>query len=203
MTRREIISVLSAVMACMLISLPLYWGWVTMSDIGSLIAAFIVGGSILLWGFRDRLECWVEGTKKQKETLQAPPHQSQKDEFNLLIKPLYLAFDKYPSPYSDPKPSINSLINYLSDASEFWDNDVIEKSKIKEREDVDATIKIMKQHLELAQPKLRMLINQYLEIRRNRRMYNSRQNYYEAQEKAVMEIANLVRERYNELTSVN
>ena len=93
--RREIVSIFGSAAAILVICLPLHWGWVRLSDLGSIVAALVVAGSILAWGFRDRIERWVD---RQKEPLpkasSSSSHEKLEQELTLLISPLYAKLSK-------------------------------------------------------------------------------------------------------------
>lgn len=126
-------------------------------------------------------------------------------ELEKLIKPLYLAFEKYPA---------RKFIEMLSYPPEMWGTVVVKgtfaDSKNKEFPGaellVNSAIDIMLNYRELAQPQLQDIIDKYLAMRRDRRNksgpYADRWHpYFEDAEKLITEISILIRERYIELTS--
>jgi multisubunit Na+/H+ antiporter MnhB subunit len=62
--RRELLSIILAAIVFFVIYLPLHWGYITMSDIGSLTSALLIAGSILIWGLRERIDPWAKGAIK-------------------------------------------------------------------------------------------------------------------------------------------
>jgi hypothetical protein len=173
----------------------LWWqGVTTLSEIGATSAGvlFTVGLAIMAWGFREDFEQMIGMTKKSNE------------ELDLLIKPLYLAFDKFPARGDG---SSSSLIHVLSTPPELLKNETYKTSSLKEIvEAANLVIDILKQCRELAQPQLREQIDEYLEMRRiHQRLEkpygsNSAIRYYSDAERILNEIANTVKERYDKLT---
>lgn len=178
-----------------------------MSDLGSLISAFLVAGSILAWGFRDRIE----------ELLHSAKHVNQEKELNLLIKPLHIAFDKFKD-WTPTHWDINMMILGAIDGGakemlkykglplafsimfKFGPNGEYLKSLGADK--VDSTIGILQQHGNLAQPQLKELIKQYFEIgqqgeKSEKKFWNDPNfiNIY----RITSQMDTLVKERYNEL----
>lgn len=119
-------------------------------------------------------------------------------ELENLIKPLYLAFDKYPR----RNDSTSSLIHILSSLTELSNNPIYQTSVLRELADTAyLAVNTMKQHRELAQPRLQEIIDEYLEMRKNDKEISILKSYGEA-EKKLNEIVNLVNKRYHELTDV-
>ena len=129
----------------------------------------------------------------------------RQEELELFIKPLYLAFEKYPT---------TKIIDMLSYPPEMWKSVLVrgtfgdaQNKKFPGAEDtVNSMINIMSQHRELAQPKLQETIDQFLAMRRDRRERKGQyavdwHPYYDDAVKVINEIAVLVRERYDALTS--
>lgn len=131
----------------------------------------------------------------------------QNYELEKLIKPLYLAFDKYPSTPKQDRGSFNynGLVHQLSMTPHDWDT-LKGKKDAELVKTVDLVIDKMLQHWEIAQsPQLRELLVQYLEIRRNYKKMDHKElgEYYVSAEKMIEEIADLIKTRYNELTDMN
>jgi len=118
-------------------------------------------------------------------------------ELDLLIKPIYLAFDKYPA---DPnvmtreKFGLSMLFSLMSHPSEKSDTRL-------HTEKADPLIDVMQQHGNLARPELRELIRQYLEFRErhNEKRISNRDEYFIKTTVVIERIESLVKERYEEL----
>jgi hypothetical protein len=124
--------------------------------------------------------------------------ESNKDELEKLIKPLYFAFDKCPT----RNGLSSSLIHQLSTPPEQWNNAAYKTSGLKELvEESNLVIEIMRQNRELAQSGLQELIDGYLNLRKNRKE-NDQIKYYSKAEKILNEISNNIKTRYHELTDV-
>lgn len=195
-----------------------YWGVLTLSNLGLLVgtALLSVAGVILGWVWRreDIVRWWKarkdshrSSPEKPKDALSNGEKAHQKEELDLLIKPLYLAFEKYPS---------SKLVDMLSYPAEMWKSVLVSgtfgDAKNKElpgaEDTVNSTINIMSQHRELAQPKLQEAIDQFLAMRRDRREGRGQyavswHPYFDDAAKVINEIAILVRERYDLLTNKN
>lgn len=137
------------------------------------------------------------GKDKVKELLDNLTKRCENKEMDLLIKPIYLAFDKYPeAPNVQTRekfgyPMIWSLMSHPSDKSQ----------KFLHIEKADPVIDVFQQHGNLAQPELRELIRQYLEFRgrHKKNRINEHDEYFEKTVKIVERIELLVKKRYEEL----
>lgn len=134
---------------------------------------------------------------KAKESLDNLINRCENKELDSLIKPIYLAFDKYPA---DPNiltrekfglSMLSSLMSHPSNRSDTYL--YIEKA--------DYVIDIFQQHGNLAQPELRELIRQYLEFRgrHKEKRISSRDEYFIKTATIVEQIESLVKERYEVL----
>lgn len=124
--------------------------------------------------------------------------QLRNRELEDLVKPLYLAFDKYPK---------GNLINQLSTPPDPRYSPKNNVSALKElAEDANSVIEIMREHRELAKSQLQELIDKYLEMRRSyseqRPPYgpDSIVRYYPDAQRILKEIVDLIKTRYDELT---
>lgn len=206
---RESISIAAAVFLLIVFLQLINQGAVSMINVGAALAvafiAAIVG--VLKWGFGERIERFLKERRKPekpKDALSNDGKTRQKEELDLLIKPLYLAFEKYPS---------NKLVDMLSYPAEMWKSvlvsgtfgDAQNKNFPGAEDTVNLVVDIMLQHRDLAAPKLQETIDQYLAMRRARREREGQyavnwHPYFEDAEKVINEIVALVRERYDVLT---
>ena len=159
-----------------MIYLPLHWGYVTMSDLGSLISAFVVAGSILAWGFREHIERLLKGSKEQT-------HKKEEQELGLLISPLYAKLNKN-----------DEIIDFMTTykISRLYTYD---KSNIVELEQLEKEIKeIMLQYGPIGSDHLYKEIKAFLYLISDWEQRNS----YEAK-KILWEINAIVKDRQDEL----
>jgi hypothetical protein len=196
-----------SVLVIVAVSIVLYALWqrgaIDMTALGSAIAAgavaIILG--VFWWGWKGRIERRLNQSNNSDNLVQHIPESvnraPQKEELDLLIKPLYLAFDKYPD---DPKmmhhtktglPMIWSLMSSPYQKSEKYLG--IEKAA--------PVIDTMQQHGNLAQPTLRELIKQFLDFKQKQRenIISIRDPYFIDTSNKVDQIKDLVIIRYNEL----
>ena len=174
--RQESASILIAAIVLLVIYLPLHLKYVTMSDLGSLIAALLLAGSILFWGFRKRIELLLRGPKESIR-------KKEEQELLLLISPLYAKLNK------------NDEIIYFMTTYKISRLNTYDKSSIDELGQLETEIKeIMLQYLPLASDQLYNLINKFLELRPDWEQSNT----FEAK-KTLREIKKVVKERQDEL----
>jgi hypothetical protein len=195
----EIIAVAVFVIFIVVLFLLLKWEAVTLSEAVAAIVAVLAAAvlSLLIWAFKPRVNGWLKEPINQRQFAVLREQAHQKEELNLLIKPLYLEFDEHRA------AGIGGLIHLLSMPPYVWDDSIYNNSKSQKQKDaVGSIINTMRQHGELAQSQQRALIRQYLEIRRNQREYHSKDDYYNDAEKIVKEIVGLTKTRYEELINV-
>lgn len=189
-SKRETISVIVALVLIVMMGISLRQGVFSLSDVGAALSLVFLTTilGVLGWGFKKRIEMMFKGQTELKS------------EMDLVIKPLYLAFDENPANPSDP---YSGLVHILSLPPDYWNTQNYQGSP--DAVIVNSTIDIMRQHCELSQPQLRKLIARYLEIRRKRREYKEPYGsgkdkiYYDDAHKIIEELANSVKKRYSEL----
>lgn len=147
---------------------------------GSVVAIF----GIFWWTWGDRITRLLKGSNKTEDQSQHTSEDislsSQEKQLNLLIKPLYIAFDKYKD-WTPTHWEINMMIFGAVDGGakemlkykglplafsimfKFGPN--AEYLKSLGADEVDSAIDVLQQYGNLAQPQLRELIKQYFEIR--------------------------------------
>ena len=139
----------------------------------------------------------INKTEEFQKALDDLTRRCENKELDLLIKPIYLAFDKYPD---DPniltreKFGLSMLWSLMSHPSE-------KSQKFLRIEKADTVIDVFQQHGNLAQPELRELIRQYLEFRgrHEEKRISCRDEYFINTATTVGQIESLVKERYTEL----
>lgn len=195
--RLEKVSILGSGAAILVIYLPLHWGWFPLSDLGSIIAALLVAGSILTWGFRERIERWADRPKKVPTA--NSNQERRREELDLLIKPLYCEFDKYR--YAK-KGSYIGLIDAL--VYEKWLNFDEEHEAYYKPIGIDRVgfiVDIMQKQGDSAQPELKGMIHKYLELRQIQigvdKPYGPKES--DAMHDILVRIFDLVEKRYKEL----
>ena len=168
--KRKLVSIIVMLLSFIGVYLLLRQGATSVSEIGTAIATILIGLilTVLWWGFRKDIERWLERPKSSKE------------ELDLLIKPLYLAFDKYKdwTPlnweinikiFEFVHPGAKEVLKYkgltlaFSILFKFGPNGKFLESLGSDQ--VDSVIGILQLYGELAQPQLRELIKQYFELR--------------------------------------
>lgn len=153
-----------------------------------LVAAAINTGITLITVY------WGYNQKRKKDTI---ARKCENRELELLIQPLFLAFDKYPE---DPKIMERekfglamkwSLMSHPADKSTIYLH----------TEKADPVISSMQQYGNLAQPELRGSIREFLKFRQVQKesRFSSSDPYFKATAEKVDKIRDLVTARYNEL----
>jgi len=192
--RREIVSIFGSAAAILVICLPLHWGWVRLSDLGSIVAALVVAGSILAWGFRDRIERWVD---RQKEPLpkasSSSSHEKLEQELTLLISPLYAKLSKNDEIIDFMTMYKISRISFYSDSQRVG-GDALGKELEKLEEEIK---EIMLQYGHLATENLYNLIKKFQDLEPD---WNQ-ENGFEAK-KVLWEIKRIAKERQDELRTM-
>jgi hypothetical protein len=184
----------------------LIWGWkMPAIDIYSAFDIFLyvllIAAIILNIRTRKDRDTWRKVSDRTRAHLDNLIKKCENKELELLIKPLYLTFDKSP-----PRNGLSSsLVHQLSTPSESVSSALIFKELV---ETANLVVDTMQQHRELAQPHLQELIDRYLEMRRTHRELkapygpNSVVRYYSDAEKTLNEIADVIKARYDDLTNV-
>ena len=154
----------------------------------------------LVWGLKPRFNRWLKRTKNPEVSLISTSENvdraRQKEELDLLIKPLYWAFKKYPDDPLDKNHPFEGLPLLLSLVT------VDVKSEYHKSRGADEMDKVLDalRNLDLAQPQLKKLITEYFEIIEKRKKNNPYdQRGFEETHKTVKQIEALVKARYNEL----
>jgi len=172
----------------------------------------IVGGSVVAifaifwWAWGDRITQFLKGSNKMDDQSQHKSENirqlSEEEELNLLIKPLYCEFEKYRDMPNDPINNLLSPYKGLARALSLvkWVDPDSKFSKSYGVDRVDYVLDILRKHADLAQPELKELIAQYLEIRQKRAesVLTSDQDFQKTYDIAN-QIGILVKARYDEL----
>ena len=89
--KEETVSVVALAVLIVGLYLLLHQGVFSSSAVGAVIPGTLITAAlgVLLWGWRSRIEQWFKTPDESKEKIR------QKEELDLLIKPLYCEFDKY------------------------------------------------------------------------------------------------------------
>lgn len=176
--RREQTAIIVAAIAMLAIFLPLYWGWVAVSDLDSFIAAALVAGSILVWGFKDR----IEQLFREKDSPESK--KRMKRELTLLISPLYANLTKN-----------DEIVDFMTTykVTRLWTYK--DDSKREALEKLEEGIKeIMLQYGPLASDYLYSFIKKFQDLQPDWKQANC----FEAK-KVLREIKETVKERQDEL----
>lgn len=182
--RQELVSILVSATVFLVIYLSLHWKYVTVSDLDSLITAFVVAGTILVWGFKERIELLLKGPKE-------PIHKKEEQELMLLISQLYAKLNKNDENMDFMTTYKISRLDIYSDSQRGDGGDAQRKELEKSEEEIK---EIMLQHGHLASDRLYNLIKKYQDLKPDW----EQDNRFEAK-KVLWEIQKITGERQDEL----
>lgn len=196
--KQELISIIVNVLLVVGVYLLYSQGATTLSEIGTAIVAALIGAILIVfwWGFRGHIERWTGKSRKTDVPTQNTT-KSEREELELLIQPLFFAFDKYPD---DPKTmerekfGLSMLWSLMSHPAE-------KSQKYLHLEKADPVIEAMQQYGNLAQPELRDLIRDFFEFKQAQKDGKTRIHdpYFEETTTKVEKIRELAASRYKEL----